>query len=1101
MSLFKNYIQRAYASKIIQTSLIGILFCFFFYHLTAKTTDTTKYWKLLTEVKATTYQKNYSETIKKLDLYLKSPLENNSFSILKLQLEYGKAFKIIGDYPKCLSSLLSLESGISANNPFAYAILPDLYHEIGAVYLLLRDIKKSNDYSLKSIKYRKKFFGSKAPALFKTYTNMGTIYQELGQISRALENYNLALNIKLSQKTEPDMQLSMIYQNMGRLYYLKDMFDSSLYYYKESQNIVEKILTDSDHQLGVFYSNFGVLHKSMGNYEEALTYYKQAEKIFINVFGPDDLLLYVIYSNIGNIYRILGDYAHALQYYQNSLVLIENDGKSKYEKQYSIYINMAGLFISYGYYEDAIEYLERCFNLKEEYLADYDLELPYNNMAVCYSNLDNPEKALIYFKKQIEQAKYSGSESAELANAYMSYGIFCLETNNRPEALEKLSLANKIYRKLYGLKHPFLAQSSLSLADYYLNTDINKSLKLLQLALTQILPDFNSMELSKNPNIDGIFSDLNFLKILQKKATALFISAQGESVEKLELSLSTLELANKLSQIIQVSYMNEESKLFISSNQKSFTVLSAQIAIQLYRLTSEQSYLDKVFSIAEKSKAAILLSSLQDFDAKSISNIPDDLSDQEYETGKQLSVYRELIYKENQKEDPDKKMISQWQRKVFELTHQQEDMIAIYKKKYPDYFNLRYQFSVLSLETIQSKLNKDEAIIEYVLGDTIAIALLITQQSISAEIIPIDDQFFRLIDLIRNNLMSTDFGNKVYDNYIDYVNSASVIYKDFVDIFLSGKNIERLIIIPDDVLFYIPFEILLTSKPEKMDLDYRKLNYLIRKYNISYSYSATLSYTDFKRKRKTSKKLLAMAPQYGNYSSLNPERAANIQEYQDYLVDLPGVKEEISQVTKRVRGRSYSGAEATEALFKQIASNYGVLHLAMHTILNNENPMFSKLVFYLNNDAHEDGMLNTYELYNMNINAKLAVLSACNTGSGTLQKGEGVMSLARGFIMAGCPSIIMTLWALEDKSGLKIMTSFYKLFSKGKSSDYALWQAKLEYLENADKLKSHPYFWSGYVMIGNPVSMKKNTAYYLLGLLFLLITAGIVIFRTKKKVS
>ncbi len=137
----------------------------------------------------------------------------------------------------------------------------------------------------------------------------------------------------------------------------------------------------------------------------------------------------------------------------------------------------------------------------------------------------------------------------------------------------------------------------------------------------------------------------------------------------------------------------------------------------------------------------------------------------------------------------------------------------------------------------------------------------------------------------------------------------------------------------------------------------------------------------------------------------------------------------------------------------------------------------------------------------MNINAKLAVLSACNTGSGTLQKGEGVMSLARGFIMAGCPSIIMTLWALEDKSGLKIMTSFYKLFLKGKSSDYALWQAKLEYLENADKLKSHPYFWSGYVMIGNPVSMKKNTAYYLLGLLFLLITAGIVIFRTKKKVS
>ena len=99
----------------------------------------------------------------------------------------------------------------------------------------------------------------------------------------------------------------------------------------------------------------------------------------------------------------------------------------------------------------------------------------------------------------------------------------------------------------------------------------------------------------------------------------------------------------------------------------------------------------------------------------------------------------------------------------------------------------------------------------------------------------------------------------------------------------------------------------------------------------------------------------------------------------------------------------------------------------------------------------------------MNLNAKLAVLSACNTGSGALQAGEGVMSLARGFISAGCPSIIMTLWALEDKSGLEIMTSFYKLFARSKSSDYALWQAKLTYLQNADKLKAHPYFWSAYV--------------------------------------
>jgi len=131
----------------------------------------------------------------------------------------------------------------------------------------------------------------------------------------------------------------------------------------------------------------------------------------------------------------------------------------------------------------------------------------------------------------------------------------------------------------------------------------------------------------------------------------------------------------------------------------------------------------------------------------------------------------------------------------------------------------------------------------------------------------------------------------------------------------------------------------------------------------------------------------------------------------------------------------------------------------------------------------------------MDLNAQLAVLSACNTGSGVLQRGEGIMSLARGFFYAGVPSIVMTLWNVEDFSGVELMTSFYTALAEGKSKDIALQQAKLNYLRNSDQLKAHPHFWAAYVDIGDtaPLDMSKRIPYLWLyiGLGFILI-AGII---------
>jgi CHAT domain-containing protein len=183
------------------------------------------------------------------------------------------------------------------------------------------------------------------------------------------------------------------------------------------------------------------------------------------------------------------------------------------------------------------------------------------------------------------------------------------------------------------------------------------------------------------------------------------------------------------------------------------------------------------------------------------------------------------------------------------------------------------------------------------------------------------------------------------------------------------------------------------------------------------------------------------------------------------------------------------------------ASDYNILHLAMHTRMNDDDPMMSNLVFSQSNDTLNDGRLYAYEIYNLQLNAQMAVLSSCASGFGNMLKGEGMMSLARGFIYAGCPSIIMTLWQVSDNSSADLMTSFYKYLKKGKSKQEALRLAKIKYLNRSDDLKANPYFWSGFVCIGDGSPIYRKSAYYYWGLVifgFILIVSGAQYYSYRK---
>jgi len=267
--------------------------------------------------------------------------------------------------------------------------------------------------------------------------------------------------------------------------------------------------------------------------------------------------------------------------------------------------------------------------------------------------------------------------------------------------------------------------------------------------------------------------------------------------------------------------------------------------------------------------------------------------------------------------------------------------------------------------------------------------------------------------------------------------------------------------------------------------------YLLKDYDIGYAYSATLYFRENQQQQRDSKNdgYISFAPSYEGSTEESITLRSSLGRFRDAFVPLSWNQEEASYLGKYLKGNSLIGEVATERAFKEQASNAKILHLAMHAFVDDEEPMNSKLAFYQDQDSIEDGFLHTFELFNMDLNADLAVLSACETGYGKLVKGEGIMSLARGFSYAGIPSVVMSHWQVDDQSTNQLMRYFYQYLSEGNNKSRSLKQAKLKYIKEALPGKKHPFFWGAFVVIGDdsPIASKEWSWYWILGVIIIIV--------------
>ncbi|MFA5328249.1 MAG: CHAT domain-containing tetratricopeptide repeat protein [Prolixibacteraceae bacterium] len=888
-------------------------------------------------------------------------------------------------------------------------------------------------------------------------------------------------------------------------------FELALENFKIVYQLRQKMFGLNSSRLAPPLINMGIQYKNLGYMEKAIDSYKMAESLCIN--SPNDnFALGTVYVNLGIVYKLAGDYNRALEYQRNAYRILQKDSVKYNSNFQDSKYNIAETQLKLGYNVKVIQFAQ----------ANIISTLPklkprlFDLIALAYRNvgkLDLSEKN--YLNAIKSWIDYLGENNVELISEYLAYSSLLMEKKQYDRALEYSKKALLLVPKYYSEKSTASAEVQSNFGNYYYYRNLEssqfedyriqrkkyleQSIQYYQNAIVALVDSFKSLDPFIDPPLRHVISEIQLVDCLKKKSLAMekladiYLSEfnHENSYKYFNASLNSLEKAIQLIHQLQIGFENEDSKLFLAQNQESTFYSAIKISYKLYNQTHNPEFIKKAFDFSERGKSSNLLASVKDIQAKEFGGIPDSLLRKEKELKSSIASYTSKLMEENSSEEPDSQRVNTFSAKIFKFNEEYNRLIDSFEESFPQYYSLKYENKVIGVNEIQSKLNSRQALLEYFIHEPEndetqgeLYRFVITKDSVSFTNETIDNSYSANIQSVHDFLTSPNYLFTKKKDFVDYSTSAYGLYKKLLEPVadkLSGKDIT---VIPHNKLSYIPFDALLSQMPDTSVMNFRNLNYLVKDYAINYSYSATLLYDYFNQKKKGSESLLIFAPKYNSEAPrIDPETSISY-----YLRPLSGAKDEVKAINHYIKAETFVDERAQENVFKEEAPEFDILHLAMHTIMNDSLPMFSKLVFSKPNDkSDDDGYLNTYEIYNMKLNARLAVLSACETGTGKLQKGEGVMSMARGFIYAGCPSIIMTLWQVEDKSGVKIMDDFYHFLSNGKRKDVALRLAKLRHLENSDPLTAHPHFWLGYVNIGNPEPLYTSKNIYFILILFLVV--------------
>jgi len=839
--------------------------------------------------------------------------------------------------------------------------------------------------------------------------------------------------------------------------------------------------------LAEYYLDKDDVQEARENFEAAENYSP------INNPGSEFWLL-LIHYNKALYYRYITDYKLSQEFLEALKVQITNNPRFKF-MYFNVCLNL-GEDLNYLNLWDSsrniLEAIQPLVNSKQ-YAHHYEYYLWLGN---TYQYLGKMQIAQEWFYKASNILKSEKVNDFDKLRFYVFMALFYYTGMLNPDLeLKYLKLAEKIISKYPDNKYYNCYVAGCLGRHYYKSGNYKKALE----CFNPYLGDVDSVLSSDKVFYSrlGNFSSQDYQFMLWFRSNTLQSIARKNNYDLKLLLKSYKDIKDevRINTRINKDHPYEKSKLDDMSLLKGGY---DEILIHGYEIIDHyknDSIKNELFEYSEKSKAAILKNYVTEEMAKKKAGIPEEIIHQSTEIKKGLDTLQyALIQQQGQyREKTDNIIIS----KILIKENEYKNLEKKLEEEYPEYKKIKYSDNKISIANLQANLLPSQAVLEYQITSISSCIFYIDKYNYKVIYTPASDQLSDTILAYRSLINNVQNGNITNQQFQKFLDQSFVLYHKLIEPVESLIINKHLIIVPDQELNLIPFETLLTAKYDttKTPNDYSRLSYLIMKNPISYVYSVSqLLNQQVKEKKKI--RFAGFAPDYKDVSFgktiHNPVDPA-------LYSQLPGANEEVLSARKFYKGKLFLGKDATKENFFHAASRSDIVHLAMHTFLDKDEPMNSELIFSPDL-SRNDKQLHAFEVYSNKITADLIVLSGCNTGNGQLTSGEGVYSIARAFLLAGVKNIIITQWSVADRSSAFLMSRFYEYLSKGNPVDIALQKAKIDCITKGDPLKAHPYYWAGYVCLGNPQILVSEQGYWLYiiigGLVVLILLYCYIKFKT-----
>lgn len=776
------------------------------------------------------------------------------------------------------------------------------------------------------------------------------------------------------------------------------------------QNSIESIsATDKEVQLAktIAFCNIGYVKNQNASLQKAIDSYEKAKHLYFSEnLSSYDIIEYCL-KPLGNLYiktQALSEAENTIKHY---ILFAKKTGQTKQE--IAGILNLSVLYHSRGEFEKSKTILLQAL---EKEPSNQDLKL---NLATSFFALNQKDET----KKLINEILSSSSSNVR---AYQLLAQLYLSDKDYNNAILNLKKALKIIQNTSETNVREVSKIQLSLAETYLaGGQIPQTLSELQKIYSQLIPSYKKEQ--QMPSKEQLYAETILMDALDLHAKIL--SAENKPVE----ALHAFDLASQANDFLFAQLYIQDSKLIAQQNVKRRSVLMMELFYQQYRTTKNTEWIEKAIYLDSKSKGRVVSDAV--FLKNTLRAQEGNNSMKFQELQKELSFLGNEIQKETKKNNMDLEKLASLQKSYSQTLTEQRllyDDLQLENSK-----NHQSGISLFELKEKAARLN--QILVSYFMGSESIYQIVISEEK---------SAFYKLTDTKETY---EDFREsiRIYNRFFE---SPATINND-ISAFTKVSNIlyeklnlpdaKNLIIIPDGILSFVPFQTLITENTDSQD--YSQMPFLVLKSSVSY----LLSLKDYLEEEEFQKKqsVLGVFPVFKD----TPEELS----YSVYEADT---------IKKLFPSKMLMESEATSEMFSRESDNYSILHISTHALGGTFNEKAS-IQFY-------DRALNIEEFYGLNLSANLVVLSACDTGIGKLIRGEGALSLARAFQYAGAGNVLFSLWQVNDKSTAELMTYYYQNLKKTQSRNFAIHQASLDYLQDKsiDNSRKSPYYWGAFVYYG-----------------------------------